>query len=133
VARVRVDSGNHPVLGHPPGDPQDPILAIAVEVLAYHGGQQLPSLGNTGVVLIALQGRQQRHRIPSQRVDQRLPGHRIVVVTEWLAAAGVVIIATQFAAQPLFQISVGNPEQAPDCRADQDDGVHRGHRVIHRG
>jgi hypothetical protein len=56
VPSIRVDGGNHPALGHPPGDTQDCLVSIAVEVLAHHGGEQLPSPRNTRVELAAIQG-----------------------------------------------------------------------------
>src|SRR5215216_910651 len=112
VTGLRVDGGDHPVLGHPPGDPQGAVVAL-LQVLADHGGQQLRRLAQFGAQLTALQHHQTRQRVAGPGVDQRLTGIGIVPVDLRLGCGGVVVTATQHGTQLGFQRLVGDAQQTP--------------------
>ena len=128
---VGVHRGDHPVLGNPARDPEHPVLA-EVEVLAQHRGQQRRSLPDRLVQLAPVQYRQDRVPVPRPGGDQLLAGARVVPVDLRLPRRDVVVTTRQRRPQRERQIGIGRLEQPPQRRADQRDGVHRGHRVIQR-
>ena len=127
---LRVDGRDDPVPGDPPGDPEHPIVAF-VQVLAGHRGQQRRRLREHRPQLLAVEGGQQPAGVFGQRIHQRLPGSRVIVVTRRLARPQVIVVAGQQGAQPRLPLA-SDREQPADRRADQRHGVHRGHRVIQR-
>ena len=112
VTGLRVDGGDHPVLGHPPGDPQGAVVAL-LQILADHGGQQLRRLAQLGAQLTALQQHQTCQRVAGPGVDQRLTGLGIVPVDLRLGCGGVVVTAPQHGTQLGFERLVGDPQQTP--------------------
>jgi hypothetical protein len=128
---VGVHGGDHPILGHPPRDPERSIGA-GLQVLAQHRGQQRRLCHRVGE-LAAIQQREHREPVPGPGVDQLLAGRPVVPVDLRLAGRDVAIPARQHRPQLNGQLALGDGEQPPQRRADQGDGVHRGHRVIERG
>ena len=132
MPRIRVHRRDHPIRSDPPRDAEHPV-GVAVEVLADHAGQQPRGLVHLGGQLTPVQRRHQRYRVAGQRVHQRRPRPRIVVVAHRFSRAGVVVVAAQHCPQLGLQLRLGDPQQPADRRTDQRDRVHRGHRVIQRG
>ena len=122
MPRVGVHRGDHPIRGHPPSDPKYPVAAL-VEVLAHHGGHQPRRLIHLRLQLAPIQRGHQRHRVTGQRIHQRLPRGGILVVTHRLTCTRIVIIATQQTPQLGLQPRVDHPQQPPNRRAHQRDGV----------
>ena len=82
----------------------------------------------------AIQQREHREPVAGPGVDQLLAGGPVVPVDLRLAVADVVVPAAQHRPQlrrPARRSATR--EQPAHRRADQRDGVHRGHRVIQRG
>ncbi len=131
MPRVRVDGGDDPVRGDPPGDPEHP-GRVPFQVLAGHAGQQRRRLRQRRARLLPVQCRRQRPGVAGQHIDQLLPGRRVVVVTRRLSRGRIVIVAGQRGPQLPGQLAVRGVQQPADRRADQRDRVHRGHRVIQR-
>ena len=129
---VGVHGGDHPILGHPPRDPEHVVRAF-LQVLAQHRGQQRRRLPDRVGKPATIQQREHREPIASPGVDQLLTSGPVVPVDLRLAVAGVVVPAAQPRPQRGGQLGIGDGEQPPHRRADQRDGVHRGHRVIQRG
>ena len=129
VAGVRVDGRDDAVFGDPPGDPEDPVIAL-IEVLADQRRQQHRRLTDPIGQRPAVERAQQRAGIPGQRVDELLAGRAVVVVADRLARACVVVIAAQQATQLVGQILGAGTEQAADPRPHQRHRVHRRDRVI---
>ena len=124
-AGVGVHGGDHPILGHPPRDPQ----------VVRPSSRSWPSTVASNAAA-CWTGRQAcDHPAARARRTHREPGSRstppsgpVVPVDLRLAVAGVVVPAAQPRPQRAAS-SVGDREQPPHRRADQRDGVHRGHRV----
>jgi hypothetical protein len=72
---------SYPVMS--PGDAEHPVAAL-IQVLAGHRGQQLRGLRQHRPQLLAVERGQHRPGIPGQRIHQRLPGRRVIVVTRRL-------------------------------------------------
>ena len=68
VASVRIDGRDDPVLGHPPGDPERPVLVV-LEILPDHRGQQGRGLADCLRQPHALQRHQQRQRVIRERLN----------------------------------------------------------------
>jgi hypothetical protein len=98
MPRVRVDGGDDPVRGDPPGDPEHPGLVL-LQILTGHASQQRRRLRHPRPKFQPIQRRQQRTGVAGQRINQFIPGRRVVIVTGRLPRGGVVIIAAQYPAQ----------------------------------
>ena len=86
MPRVRVDGGDDPVRGDPPGYPEHP-GRVLLQVLAGHAGQQRRCLRQRRAQLLPVQCSQQRPGVAGQRIDQFLSRRRVVVITRQLPAA----------------------------------------------
>jgi hypothetical protein len=132
VPGVRIHGGDHPILGHPPRDPEHP-LGAGLQVLAQHRGQQRRRLPHRVGELATIQHREHREPVPGPGVDQLLAGRPVIPVDLRLTSRDIAIPARQHRPQLSSQRRVGGAEQPPQRRADQRDRVHGGHRVIQRG
>ena len=130
MPRLRVDGGDHPVLGDPPGDPEHPPRPAPGP--GRPRWPTAPQPAPAPAQLPPVECRQQRTRVAGQRVDQRLARRRVVVITGRLARGGIVVVAAQQAPQLRRQLAIAGPQQPADRRANQRHRVQRGHRVIQR-
>jgi hypothetical protein len=78
VPRLRIDGGDHPVLGDPLGDPPAPGPLARLDVLAGDQGQQRRRLGLLSVQLEVGHCREHRQRVTDQPRHQRLLGLGVV-------------------------------------------------------
>ena len=98
VAGIGIDRADDPVGRHPPGDAEG-ALAVGLEVLAQQRREQRGGLGEGRVEGLPLERGEQRGGIGRDRVDERLAGGGVLPVDGGLAAAAVVVVATEEGAE----------------------------------
>src|SRR5450755_2177750 len=85
-----------------------------VEVLADNRRQQRRRLLKLRAKLAAVQRPKQRTRVLRERVDQLLPRLAVLVVTDRLPSARVIVIAREQTTQLLLEHPVARGEQPAD-------------------
>ena len=93
VPRLRIDGGNHPVLGRGPRDTPRAVgpVRVGFDVLASDQRQQRDQLSLIVVESDALNRGEHRQRVVHEPAHQNVAGHRVVPRARRLGAAGVVM------------------------------------------
>jgi hypothetical protein len=103
MARLRVDRGDDPVVGDPPGDPPRPGPLARFDVLAGDQRQQRDRLGLLGVQLQGADRLEHGQRVVDHPRHQRLGGLRVVPGAHWLARPVIVVGGQLDPARPWHQ------------------------------
>jgi len=113
VPGVRVDGRDQPVLRDPLSDPKRAV-SFLVEILPDHRCQQCSGLPDGHRQLPAIQDPEDRASVFGERVDQRLPRPRVLVITDWFPRARVIVITRQHASQFGLECLVTRTEDPTD-------------------
>jgi len=128
VARLRIDGGDHPILGDLAGDPPGPRPITRFDILAGHQRQQRDRLGLLIVQVDLADRLEHRQRVIHQPRHQRLPGLGVVPGAVGLAWPVIVVRPHLDLTCPWHQ-----PAHPADRRDQLADRVLGGDRVLQEG
>ena len=110
---IRIDGRDHPILRDPCRDPKRAIRA-RVEVLPDDRREHRRRLRHARRQLPAVQPAKKRVSVLRERVDQRLPRLRVLVIADRLPRRPVVVIAREHPAQLCLEHPIARGEQTAD-------------------